>query len=52
MKREKDLFTKDELEQMKKEKIKALKQAVTIGVPTSILASIATLIIAAWLGWL
>ena len=41
-----------ELKQVKKEEIEALKRAVIIGAPTSILTAIAVLIIAAWLGWL
>ena len=52
MKQKKELFTEDELKQVKKEEIEALKRAVIIGAPTSILTAIAVLIIAAWLGWL
>lgn len=51
MKQKKDLFTEDELKQMRKERNEALKQAVIIGVPVSIITSITALIIAAWLGW-
>ena len=52
MKQKKDLFTEDELKQVKKEEIEALKRALIIGATTSILTAIAVLIIAAWLGWL
>lgn len=50
--KKRDLFTEDELTQMHKDDIDALKRAVILGVPTSIITTIVGLIIGAWLGWL